>query len=209
MRFKTFPIYAPLLIVSILAIGCASANSSNSPTVNVTSADGHTAQNDISTTQSPDLAPVSSEIPLPPPIGYVNDYANILNQTTRNNLERTLTELKQHSEIEFAVVTVDTTGEHSTFDYSLALARGWGIGPGDRSVGGGLLLLIAVTDRRWHIQVSRSLEGDLPNDVVAELGDRMRLPSQQGRPDEAVTTCVQAIIAHLAQRRGFSIDNVP
>ena len=59
-----------------------------------------------------------------------------------------LTELRNRSEIEFAVVTVETTGGQPIFDYSLDVARGWGIGPKDSSKGGGLLLMLAVKDRQ-------------------------------------------------------------
>ncbi len=206
MRFKIASIISVLLIGCIVGVGCTTPHSSN---INTVADSGSSTPDNISTTQDSNFAPVRSDISLPSQIGYVNDYANILDDTTRNSLERTLNELKQRSEIEFAVVTLDTTGEHLTFDYSLALARGWGVGPRDTNVGGGLLLLIAVRDRRWHIQVSRNLESDLPDDIAAELGGRMTAPFQQGKYNEAITACVQSTVARLAERRGFTVSNVP
>ena len=68
------------------------------------------------------------ESPLPPPTGFVNDYAKVIDEKTKKELEAALTKLKERSKIEFAVVTVDTTGEQSSLDYTMAVARGWGEG---------------------------------------------------------------------------------
>jgi uncharacterized membrane protein YgcG len=87
-----------------------------------------------------------TQSPLPPPTGFVNDYSSVLDEVTRNQLESTLAELKERSAIEFAVAVIDSTGGQPINDYSLAVARGWGIGPKDTTKGGGLLLLVAVKD---------------------------------------------------------------
>ncbi len=137
--------------------------------------------------------------PLPPPTGYVNDYAKVVDARTKQRLEKMLDDLKQRAQVEFAVVTTKTTGAVDIFDYSLAVARGWNIGAKPR--GDGLLLFIAVEDRKWQIQVSRSLEADLPDEKVAQLGQLMVEPFRAQRYGEGLTKCVEAIIAHLDARR--------
>ncbi|HJQ70576.1 MAG TPA: TPM domain-containing protein [Blastocatellia bacterium] len=139
--------------------------------------------------------------PLPPPTGFVNDYSNVLDGDTKNRLETTLARLRERSNIEFAVALVYTTGGQPLNDYSLAVARGWKIGPKDS---GGLLLLVVVKDHQWRIEVSRSLENDLPNDVALELGRLMNEPFRQQQFGEGITKCVAAIIKRLAERRGFA-----
>src|SRR5438270_13573502 len=67
-------------------------------------------------------------LPLPPPTGFVNDYAKVIDAQTKANLETTLKNLKDRAQIELAIVTVSSTGDQDIFDYSLAVARGWGIG---------------------------------------------------------------------------------
>src|SRR5687768_7540119 len=115
-------------------------------------------------TPSPEATPHRSQReikgPLPPPTGLVNDYATVLDAESSVQLERALSELKEKSDIEFAVAIIETTGGQPIFDYSLALAKGWGIGPRDTSKGGAVLFLVAIDDREWRIQVSRSLEKD-------------------------------------------------
>jgi uncharacterized membrane protein YgcG len=141
---------------------------------------------------------------LPQPEGYVNDFARVLDAQTKAHLAELVRKLKERSDIEFAIVTVKTTGKQSVDDYSLTLARSWGVGSKPR--GDGLLLLLATDDRQWRIQVSRSLEADLPNDVVGELGGLMNEPFRQRNYGEGLTRCVEALITRLGERRGFEIN---
>src|SRR4029434_1832648 len=68
-----------------------------------------------------------SPIPLPSPFTPIVDNANVLDAETEIRLESVYWNLKQRADIEFAVVTVDTTGGQDIFEYSLAIYRGWGI----------------------------------------------------------------------------------
>src|SRR6267378_1452719 len=58
----------------------------------------------------------TTKSPLPPPTGYVNDYANVIDPQTKARLETILTNLKQRANIEIAVVTVPTTNGEDIFD---------------------------------------------------------------------------------------------
>ena len=142
---------------------------------------------------------------LPRPSGFVNDYANVFDSNSKQRLESLLGKLREKANIEFAVVTVDTTNGQPIFDYSLALAKEWGVGPKDPSKGGGLLLLLAIKDREWRLQVSRSLEKDLPNDVCKQLGDQSKEMYRQGRYVEGVEKYVKALINRLENAKGFSL----
>jgi uncharacterized protein len=145
--------------------------------------------------------------PLPEPTGFVNDFAGVIDPATKSRMETILTNLRDRAQIEFAVVTVRTTGGQDIFDYSLAVARGWGIGPGNDEKNG-LLLLVAIDDRKWFIQVSRHLEGDLPDGLVGEIGRRMRAPFREGRYSQGLMDAVQTFVATLAEKRGFSIEGI-
>lgn len=142
------------------------------------------------------------ESPLPPPAGFVNDYAKVIDEKTKKELEAALTKLKERSKIEFAVVTVDTTGEQSSLDYTLAVARGWGVGAKDV---GGIILLIAIKDRKWELRWSRKLEDDLKG-LVDEMERLITTPFSQGKYSKGITDAVHAVIQKLADRRGFSIQ---
>jgi uncharacterized protein len=146
--------------------------------------------------------------PLPSPEGYVNDYANAIDPATKQRLETILENLKRVAAIEVAVVTVDTTGDQAIFDYSLAVARCWGIGPKD-SEKAGLLFLTAIKDRKYFTQVSRHLEGDLPDGLLGQIQREKLVPRfREGRYGQGIYDTIEAYIATLAQSRGFSIEGI-
>lgn len=149
-----------------------------------------------------------SPIPLPSPFTPIIDYANVIDPETRKKLESIYLNLKQRADIEFAVVTVDTTGEQDIFDYSLAVARGLGIGSkeGEKN---GFLLLVAVKDRKYFTQVSDHLEGDLNDGLVGQIQRERLVPAfRQGNYSKGIYDTVQAYVATLGAKRGFSIDGI-
>ena len=147
-------------------------------------------------------APVNT---LPAPSGLVNDYANLFDAAEKQELESFLVKLRDQANIDFAVVTIETTDGRPIFDYSLALAKEWKVGPKEVSKGGGLLFLLARKDRQWRLQVSRNLEKDLPDEVCKELGEQSLELYKQGFYAEGVVKYVKAIVARLEKRRGFSL----
>ncbi|HYJ84934.1 MAG TPA: TPM domain-containing protein [Pyrinomonadaceae bacterium] len=197
MKGNFFSIGVTILLVLLFLSACAS-----SPTAKLT------------TTVHPEAPSPNqnrserAKSPLPPPVGLVNDYGNVFDPQFKQKLESVLMELKNKSDIEFAVVTIETTGGEPIFDYSLTVAKAWALGPKDTSKGGGLLLMLAVKDRQWRIQVSRSLEKDLPDEVCKELGDQSLDLYRRGEYAEGITKFVKAIIARLEKIRGFEVSRI-
>jgi uncharacterized protein len=149
-----------------------------------------------------------SPVPLPVPFTPVVDNANVIDAETRERLETIWRNLKERADIEFAVVTVPTTGDRDIFDFSLAIARGWGIGAkeGDQA---GLLLVIAINDRKYFTQVSRHLEGDLPDGVVGRIQRERLVPAfRQGNYSKGILDTIQADVATLGAKRGFSVEGI-
>src|SRR6185437_11431163 len=104
--------------------------------------------------------------------------------------------------------TVDTTGDRDIFDFSLAVARGWGIGAKDGEKAG-FLLVVAIQDRKYFTQVSRHLEGDLPDGVVGQI-QRQRLVPQfrQQNYSRGIRDTIEAYVATLGAKRGFSVEGI-
>src|SRR3989442_8673949 len=150
----------------------------------------------------------TAQSPLPPPTGYVNDYAAVIDQATKQRLETTLANLHHQQQIQFSVVTVDTTGGRDIFDYSLAVARGWGIGSKDTQKPS-LLLLVAIKDRKYFTQVSRHLEGDLPDGLVGQIQRERLVPAfRAGDYGKGLADTIDAYITTVASKNGFSTDTI-
>jgi uncharacterized protein len=149
-----------------------------------------------------------SPVPLPVPFNPIVDNANVIDADTRKRLESIFLNLKQRANIEYAVLTVDTTGEQDIFDFSLAVARGWGIGEkgGDKA---GLLLVVAIQDRKYFTQVSDHLEGDLNDGLVGQIQRERLVPAfKQGNYSKGIFDTIQAYVATLGAKRGFNIDGI-
>src|SRR5262249_25476825 len=142
------------------------------------------------------------------PTGYINDFAKIIDSATEAQLETTLTRLDQQQQIQFAVVTVDSTNGQDIFDYSMAFARGWGIGAKDVQKPS-LLLLVAVKDRKAFTHVSRPLEGDLPDGLVGQIKREQLVPAfRAGDYSAGIADTIREYILTLGRKQGFSTDSI-
>jgi uncharacterized protein len=149
-----------------------------------------------------------STVPLPVPFTPVVDNANVVDAETRQHLETLYLNLQKQAQIEFAVLTVPTTGEHDIFEYSLAVARGWGIGSKDGEKNG-FLLVIAIQDRKYFTQISRHLEGDLTDGRSGQIQREKLVPAfKRGQYSKGIRDTIDNYVAVLASSRGFSIEGI-
>jgi uncharacterized protein len=154
---------------------------------------------------------------LPEPQGLVSDFAGKLSPATKERLETLLRNFRDRSggiEVAVVITTFDNLGGYPVEDYALRLARGWGIGGGSDKAG--LLLLVAIKGQDqqgiYHgvtrLEVSRHLEGDIPDGLAGAIISRMRDDFRAGRFDQAITAGVQVLLATLSASRGISLDGV-
>lgn len=143
----------------------------------------------------------STTSPLPSPTGPVNDYAGVIEEQTKAQLNAKLIEFKKSTGIELAVVVVRTTGDQPIFDYSLAVARGWGIGSKEAD-NPSALLFVAIDDRKYFTQVSRDLEDELPDGLVGNLQRQYLVPEfRKGNYAKGISDTIDAYIRTIEQRR--------
>jgi len=144
---------------------------------------------------------------LPPPAGHINDYAGVIDAGVKERMENMLANLKQRGAIEFAVVTVKSTGDKKIYDYSLQLAREWKIGA-MQSKDHSLLFVVSTDNGEFIAQVSRSLRGEMPDGLIGEMGNRMRAPIGSGNYSEALMVALQTFITQIAEKRGFGVEGM-
>ena len=162
------------------------------------------------------VTPSFAELQLPKPQGMLSDFAGKLSPQSKQQIEMLLRNFRDRTGIEIAVVTVpfDDMQGYPIEDYALRLGREWGVGRDAQKRA--LLLLVAIkppdSQDLYHggtrLEVSRHLEGDVPDILAGELIRRMRNDFSAGRFDQALTTGTQTILSTLAQRLGVSIDGV-
>ncbi len=94
----------------------------------------------------------------------VIDQANLLSPAEKQQLSQRILKLYNEGKGQIGVVIVPTTGQEDIFDYSMRVADAWQLGSAKRD--NGLLMTIAINDRRIQILTGYGLEGVLP-DIVA------------------------------------------
>ena len=104
------------------------------------------------------------------PTGYVNDYANVLSPSARQQLEALCTEVDQKAMAQIAVVTVRSLEGRPIEDYAVDLFNKWGVGPKESARG--VLILLAIDDRKTRIKSATGLEPILPDGKVGDFVPR-------------------------------------
>jgi tetratricopeptide (TPR) repeat protein len=138
--------------------------------------------------------------------GHVNDFANVIDDATRQQLQSTLANLKEKTGLQFDVVTVETTGGQDIFDFSQQLAQSWKV-LGRGSSGKSLLLVLAVNEKTSFTQFSRAAQSELPEGVLGEISQRLRGYLSSGRTAEGVTAVVEYFVSAVARNKGLSVED--
>lgn len=102
-----------------------------------------------------------------PPLARVTDTAGVLNSAARAQLEAKLAAFEQARGSQIAVVVVPSTQPEPISDFANRVGGAWKIGRA--GIGDGVLIAVAVKDRRAWISVARALEGALPDVVTARI----------------------------------------
>lgn len=112
--------------------------------------------------------------PAPTSSIYVQDYAGVLTPDTKKRINDLGSKLAARTKAQIVVVTVQTLGDTPLEEYALATLRQWGIG--DKTLNNGVLMLVAVSDRKSRIEVGYGLEGALPDGKTGQIQDENMLP---------------------------------
>ncbi len=132
--------------------------------------------------------------PVPNPPRLVNDLAGILSTDEIQALEQKLTAYDDSTSTQIAVVIEQTLDGDDIFDYSYRLAEAWGIGRGGKN--NGILIYIAIGDRKLRIQTGYGAEGFLPDAMSKRIIERIITPNFRQQQyyqglDQATTAIIQ------------------
>lgn len=136
-------------------------------------------------------APAQGLQPVPALSDRVIDQAGVLG-SGRAALVEQLARIERETGAQLVVLTVATTQPEDIAAYAHRVADQWKIGR--REIGDGLLIVVAVQDRRMRIEVARTLEGAVP-DVVAGriIRERMAPAFRQGDYAGGIAAAVSQI----------------
>jgi uncharacterized protein len=145
---------------------------------------------------------------LPKPTDYVSDYAHVLSPGAIAQLDSICSQL-DHSQAnaQIAVVTVQNLNGDDAADYANQLEDKWKMGR--KGSDKGALVLLAVNDHKYRIDVGYGLEGILNDAKVGDIGREMVPYLRAGDYDSAVTLAVGQVAQVIASDANVTLQDEP
>src|SRR5947199_9259265 len=141
-----------------------------------------------------------AQLELPKPTGWVNDFDKVIDAKTQKRLTDLSAKLDKKAHAQIAVVTIDSLGGAFIDDYAHSLFNQWGIG--NKGENRGVLILFAMSERKFRIEVGLGLETLLPNERVAEIVKEVIPDLKQQRYSKAAFHTASMVAAIIAKDRG-------
>lgn len=132
----------------------------------------------ISTTTFAQKAYTIAEIPDPKKTGggWVSDPDKILSSTDIDEINNTISDFENKTNIQVAVVIVNNFDQNQEdFDFAYELFNTWGIG--SKTSNNGLLLFIAKDRRKYRFITGTGVEGVLPDVKLKHIAEQNLLPA--------------------------------
>lgn len=111
--------------------------------------------------------PALAQQPVPELTGRVVDTTGTLQPSQRDALEARLAAIEQRHGSQVAILVVPTTESEPIEAYAIRVAEQWKLGRGE--VDDGVLLVVAMQDRRMRIEVGYGLEGAIPDAIAKRI----------------------------------------
>ena len=99
--------------------------------------------------------------------GRVIDQVNLLSAPVKKDINKILENHEKETSNQIVVVILDTLNGYPIEDYSYQLGRFWGIGQKDKN--NGVLLVIAMQEKKIRIEIGYGLEGALTDKISNEI----------------------------------------
>lgn len=141
----------------------------------------------------------------PSPYGYVNDYASVISDDIRLRLESLLRKVEDSTTAQVAIVTVSSTEPLTIEQYAVELFERWGIGVKGKD--NGVLLLAAINDRNFRIEVGYGLEGALTDLESSLIIEQHIIPNfRKGDYDSGFAAAALIVSKIISEEYGIRID---
>ena len=101
------------------------------------------------------------------PQGYVSDFARVIDPASKAQIEAYGAKVEQATGAQIALVTIPSLEGEPIEDVANTIFRAWGVGQKGKNEG--ILLLLAIGDRRSRIEVGYGLEPILPDGFVGSV----------------------------------------
>jgi uncharacterized protein len=141
----------------------------------------------------------------------VNDFAGVIDEPHKAEMDRMIRALQARTTDVVVVAAIKTFAPYPDIrEYAVEMFENGGRGIGEKGKDNGLLVLLAVDDRRVWIEVGYDLEGIITDGFAGETSRQVMAPRfRQGEYGAGLEEGVRRLIGRIAQARNVTLDGVP
>ncbi|HUR34084.1 MAG TPA: TPM domain-containing protein [Vicinamibacterales bacterium] len=149
--------------------------------------------------------------PVPELTQPVNDFAHIVDASSAGQIEQTIRALQAASGDVIVVATVPTVEPYADIrEYAVQMFQNGGRGIGDRGKDNGLLILVALKERRVWVEVGYGLEPFITDGFSGQVSREVITPEfRNGNYGGGLVAGTNAIATRIAQGRNVQLTGVP
>jgi len=149
--------------------------------------------------------------PLPPELTQpVNDFARVIDSASARTMDSLIRSLQQTTGDVVVVATIDTFAPYGSIEeYAVKMFENHGRGIGERGRDNGLLILVAIKDRRVKFEVGYELEEFITDGFSGQISrEDIAPPFRRGQYGEGLVAATQRVINRIADGRNVTIQGV-
>jgi uncharacterized protein len=137
---------------------------------------------------------VASGLDVPRLEGYVNDYAGMIQPSTKSKLDEALRSFEQSDSTQIVILTIPSLEGENIEEFGIKVAERWKIGHQGKD--NGVLLIVSKRERKIRIEVGRGLEGKLTDLMAGRIIDQVIKPKfKQSDFDGGFIAGISALIS--------------
>lgn len=145
-------------------------------------------------------------VPNPIKKSYANDFVGVLSEDTKKYIIDNSVALCDKTKAQVVVMIVDSLEGKSVEDYSLEVIRSWGIG--DNQMNNGVLVLLAINDRKVKIDVGYGLEGRINDSKAGRFLDEYAAPYFKNDDwDTGIKTLYSALLKEVYEEYNAEVPS--
>ncbi|MCQ2969566.1 MAG: TPM domain-containing protein [Clostridium sp.] len=138
---------------------------------------------------------------------YINDYAGVISKNYTDKIVSIGKELEEKTTAQCVIVIINSTNNVPIEKYANELFRSWGIGTSEKN--NSLLILLAINDRNWRVEVGKGLEGAIPDILSNKVMTSYGKPYfSDGNYNDGLLNCYYEFSSEIAKEYGISLSSL-
>lgn len=139
------------------------------------------------------------------PQGYLSDFAGVVDDASRAEIESYCSHVEQALSIQLGVVTIASIEDEPIEDFSIRMARHFQ--PGDPKTNQGALMILVTKDHKSDIEIGRGLEAYVNDGFAGGVLRGMRPQLRAGSYGPAILTGLHQMASEIARGKGIAFED--